>query len=182
MLPAQITSEEEKAAVLKALVAAKREAHYWRKQAGVGEDAPIPAEVRSRKRGAVMQDVTPQYSRWRANRAKQAVVQDVDRLPVREQALALDKAIREGGAELQRALSKLPFARQEQFLGAAKVLQTQHEKAHTVDASVDCRLEVPLSFQNLQDCNTFLSRRRRPDGSLDRIVVMPYPIPSACGT
>ena len=118
-----------------------------------------------------------QYSRARANSARIAMCRVVERLPVREQALALDYAIRKLGPELQAAVSALPHARQEQFIGARRALQKQHDTAHTVDASVDCRLEVPLSFDKLQQCNTFLSRRRRPDGSLDRIVVMPIPSP-----
>ena len=130
-----------------------------------------------RKLPPLRENIGPQYSRARANRARIAICEVVDRLPVREQALALDYAIRKLGPEVQAAVSALPHARQEQFIGARRALQKQHDTAHTVDASVDCRLEVPLSFDKLQQCNTFLSRRRRLDGSLDRIVVMPIPSP-----
>ena len=54
-----------------------------------------------------------------------AICEVVERFPVREQALALDKAIRKLGPEVQAAVSALSFARQEQFLGARRALNKQ---------------------------------------------------------
>ena len=174
MLPSQINTDAEKQSLIDSLQQARRKARYWAKQAGVAEDACVPdPPPPPRKLPPLREHVGRQYSRARANRARIDIGRVVERLPVREQALAMDYAMRKLGPEARAAVSALPHARQEQFIGARQALEKQHDTAHTVD----CRLEVPLSFDKLQQCNTFLSRRRRPDGSLDRIVVMPIPSP-----
>ena len=178
MQVADLSSDEAKQSVLDTLAQSRREVRYWRGQAGVDADTPTPdSPPPPRAPPLLRENVSRKYSRARAKAAAAEIGCAVERLPVKEQALAFDAAIRQQGPTVQAAVSALPFAKQEQFIGARRVLRVQRNTAQTVDASVDCRLEVPLSFQKLHDCNTFLSRRRRPNGSLERIVVMPIPSP-----
>ena len=179
LVPAHLNSDAAKQAVIDSLAMEKKRARYWARRAGevVAEGGSAPDPVQTRVRVKVKQHVAPKYGRARANNAKLSVLRIVEPLPMREQALALDAAIRKSPPAVRTAMSLLPACRQEQFIGARVALERQVQLGYTVDASVDCRLEVPLSFEKLAMCNTFLSRKRRPDGSLQRIVVMPIPTP-----
>ena len=121
-----LQSDGDKQAVLDTLAQTRRDLRYWRGQAGVDEGEPVPdSPGPPRKLPPLREDVPLKYSRTRANGAGIAICEVVERLPVREQALALDKAIRKLGPEVQAAVSALPFARQEQFLGARRALNKQ---------------------------------------------------------
>lgn len=78
---------------------------------------------------------------------------------------------------MRAALSELPLSKQEQFIGARECVKKLKATSFSVEASLDCRLEVPLSFAKLDKCNELLARRRAVDKTSQRKVLMRVPTP-----
>lgn len=167
----------ERIAVLDSLKQMRYSLAHFKKRAGVAQDEEAPPPKAMRQRKSVKQTVDPEYSRRRIAKFAKQIVDLCDPLPVDERAAALDQAVRQQAADVRSLISTLPAARQEQFIGARSVLRTLKSSVYSVEASLDCRLEVPLSFEKIAKCNAFLSRKTVSDRTMQRIVLMQIPAP-----
>lgn len=177
--PDEIQTRRQKVELLDALRHAKHAANYFKKKAGARPDEEAPAAKATRKRASVKRDVSESYARKRVRKHAKAICDMCDPLPDAERAAVIDRVIRGSSQQVRQLWSSLHSAKVEQFIGARQFLRSLKQSALTCEASLDCRLEVPLSFEKLAKCNTFLSRKTCTDGTLRRIVLMTIPSPVA---
>lgn len=172
-----IRTRDDKLALIDALKQARHSLKHFKKKAGAADEEEAPPETKKRERHTVRTDVSAEYARRRMLKFAERIQNVCVPLPDVEVAHAIDHVIRALPVPVREELSLLPAAKQEQFMGAKQALNALRTLAFSVDASLDCRLEVPLSFKKLSLCNTFLSQKRSANRTMERIELMPLPSP-----